>query len=375
MRDTMANELICSCSFLPKLSYSKSGISMMWNSKMIKPYFQKNLLCGVAVFGLLAVGGANIAIAQDDGGIPSPTPMGAIETVDEVLQEEPSAQNLLPEEEGVDAPDNTALEVPEGEIPGGEITAGTGGPSDAGSAEAESGITDEDVFYDAQALVPEGELGKRSHRALDPRTEPASRMILVRKNATGNSRQARLVSAERALKLGRESSALEIYNELYKKNKRDKQVLMGRAVALQKLGLTEEAIFAYEELLELEPGHVEARANMLGLMASKYPAVALRQLKDLRANNPDNVALVAQLGIAEAQLGNLDSAIRYIGVAASMEPNNASHLYNMAIMADQAGAKKEAIRYYEQALEVDSIYGGGRSIPRDAVYSRLAKLR
>lgn len=264
--------------------------------------------------------------------------------------------------------------MPGASIPGGEVTAGTPAPS-APMVPGDEAITDEDIFYDAQSLVPEGELARKSHRALDPRTEPASRMILVRQNASGNSRQARLVSAERALKLGRESSALEIYNELYSKNKRDKQVLMGRAVALQKLGLIEEAIFAYEELLDLEPGHVEARANMLGLMASKYPAVALRQLKDLRANNPDNVALVAQLGIAEAQLGNLDSAIRYIGVAASMEPNNASHLYNMAIMADQAGAKKDAIRYYEQALQVDSIYGGGRSIPREAVYSRLAKLR
>ena len=343
---------------------------------MIKSNFQKKLLCSVAVFGALAIGGSQTGFAQDEMGIPAPTPIGAIDSVNETLSDEP-VQNLLPEEEGIATPDNTALDTPGGNIPGGEITAGipADGTVNVDAATSADAIDEGDVFYDAQALVPEGELGRQSHRALDPRTEPASRMILVRQNASGNSRQARLVSAERALKLGRESSALEIYNELYSKNKRDKQVLMGRAVALQKLGLLEEAIFAYEALLQLEPGHVEARANMLGLMASKYPAVALRQLKDLRANNPDNVALVAQLGIAEAQAGNLDSAIRYIGVAASMEPNNASHYYNMAIMADQAGAKKDAVRYYEEALEIDSIYGGGRSIPREAVYTRLAKLR
>lgn len=338
---------------------------------MIKPYFRKNLLCGVAVLGVLALGTGSMAFAQNDTDLPSPTPMGAVEVIDSAAQGEQEVQNILPEDEGIDTPDNASLDAPSSGIPGGQITAGTPTPADA----VDNEITDEDVFYDAEALVPEGELAKRSHRALDPRTEPASRMILVRESASAGSRQARLVSAERALKLGRISSALEIYNELYENNERDVQALMGRAVSLQKLGLIEEAIFAYEKLLDIKPGHVKARANMLGLMASKYPAVALRQLKDLRANNPDNVALVAQLGIAEARLGNLDSAIRYIGVAASMEPNNANHLYNMAIMADQAGAKKDAIRYYEQALEVDSIYGGGRSIPREAVYSRLAKLR
>jgi hypothetical protein len=33
------------------------------------------------------------------------------------------------------------------------------------------------------------------------------------------------------------------------------------------------------------------------------------------------------------------------------------------------------VQFYEQALEVDSIYGGNRSIPRDAVFERLSRLR
>ncbi|MAE51049.1 MAG: hypothetical protein CMH27_04500 [Micavibrio sp.] len=367
MRDTMIAKLTrLRC--LPRNTLSKNqDLPTMWNAPNKAPTLSSKLLCGAAFMGLMIFSGGHYAAAQDQMGIPAGDAIGQIDA--ELLQgagdnepAEPEMQNLLPEETPPLVPNNTDLSAP-------ADTASSAPAANAG------GIDDDDVFYDAEALVPEGELGKKSHRALDPVTEPASRMIIVRKNAAGDTRHARLVSAERALKLGRDSSALEIYNELYKKNKRNKQVLMGRAIALQKLGLIEEAILAYEELLEVQPGNIEARANMLGLMATRYPAVAVRQLKDLRANNPDNVALVAQLGIAEAQMGNLDSAMRYMGVAASMEPNNASHYYNLAIIADQSGAKKDAVRYYEQALEVDSIYGGNRTVPREAIYTRLAKLR
>lgn len=232
-----------------------------------------------------------------------------------------------------------------------------------------------DVFYDAEAMVPEGELSRSSPRSVDPAVEPASRLVIVRKNAEPNSQQARLVAADRAMKLGRYSSALEIYNELYSNNRRDPNILMGRAIALQKLGLIDEAVVAYERVLEVLPNNVEARISMLGIVSEQYPAVALQQLKDLRESNPDNVSVAAQMGITEARMGNYDSAIRYMGVAASMEPNNANHYYNLAIIADRAGLKADAIKYYELSLETDSIYGGGRSIPRDSVYTRLAQLR
>jgi Flp pilus assembly protein TadD len=232
-----------------------------------------------------------------------------------------------------------------------------------------------DVFYDAESLVPEGELSRSSPRSIDPSVEPASRLIIVRKNAEPDSQQARLVAAERAMKLGRYSSALEIYNELYSKNKRDPNILMGRAISLQKLGLIDEAVLAYERVLEVLPNNVEARISMLGIISEQYPAIALQQLKDLREAYPDNVEVAAQMGITEARMGNYDSAIRYMGVAASMEPNNANHYYNLAIIADKAGLKADAVKYYELSLETDSIYGGGRSIPRDSVYTRLAQLR
>lgn len=90
---------------------------------------------------------------------------------------------------------------------------------------------------------------------------------------------------------------------------------------------------------------------------------------------PGDVGMVAQIAVMQAKLARFDEAIRYLGIAASMQPKNASHLFNMAVIADRAGSKKEAIQYYEEALEIDTLYGAGRSIPREAVFERLALLR
>lgn len=235
---------------------------------------------------------------------------------------------------------------------------------------------DENLFFDADNLVPEGEMGaKGGPRKVNPSLEPASKLIVVTKDAAPNARQAQLVAAERAIALGRYDAALEMYDGMYQKNRRDPNVLMGRAVALQHLGQDEEAIRAYEELLNIRPENVEAQVNMIGLIGQRYPAVGLQRLMDLRERQPNNVALVGQIAVMQANMGNYEDAFKYLGMAAGLEPHNANHLFNMAVIADRAGKKADAVNYYEQALEVDTIYGGGRSIPRDSIYERLARLR
>lgn len=212
-------------------------------------------------------------------------------------------------------------------------------------------------------------------RRVNPRFEPGSRYIVVERGARADSHQAMLVAAKRALHLGRYSSALQMFEELYKKNKRDRQVLMGLAVAQQRSGFNESAIRTYEELLEIDPDNVDANTNMLGLIKVQYPSIAYRRLVDLWEKNPRNAGLAAQIGLTSAELGNNEDAIHYLGIAASLEPNNANYLYNMAVIVDRSGASKDAIQYYEKALQIDAMYGGSRTVPRDSIYDRLSKLR
>ncbi|MGH1399003.1 MAG: tetratricopeptide repeat protein [Alphaproteobacteria bacterium] len=234
----------------------------------------------------------------------------------------------------------------------------------------------DNVFYDAEALLPVGNQSAAGGvRFVDPRKEPGSRLVLVEKNHGAGTYKASLVSAQRAIKLGRYEAAEEILNGLYEKNKKDPAILMARAVTYQRLGRDDFAVQSYEALLDIQPENVDARINMLGIIAQRYPSVALRQLLDLKAENLNNVAIAAQLSVVYAALGEYEEALRYLGVAASMQPHNASHVFNMAVIADRAGAREEAVKYYEQALETDTLYGKGVSLPRDMIFERLADLR
>ena len=293
-----------------------------------------------------------------------------------VQEPPPAVPEVVPETaDTAPPPANTGLAAP----------AGAGGltpepPEAATDVPAVSALpadqsADENLFFDADTLVPTGEMGSSAPRKVNPALQPASKLIVVKKDYGPGSRQAQMVSAERAVALGRYDSALDIYDTMYKKNSRDPNIVMGRAVALQHLGRVDEAVSAYEELLDLRPDNVQAQINMLGLIGQRYPAVALQRLGSLRDKNPNDVSIVGQMAVLEASLGQYDEAVKSLGVAASLEPNNASHIYNMAVVSDLAGKKQDAIRLYEQALEVDSIYGGNRSIPRDAVFERLARLR
>ena len=235
---------------------------------------------------------------------------------------------------------------------------------------------DENIFFDAESLIPTGEMGVKSGpRKVNPSLQPGLKLIVVKKSYEAGSKKASLVAAERAMKLGRYAAALDMYNNLYQENKHDLNVVMGRAMALQKLNRDEEAVFVYEELLAQPPENINAKVNMLGLIGQRYPAVALQRLLDIREGNSYHVGVVAQIAVVQANLGRYNEALQYLGIASSMEPNNAGHIFNIAVIADKAGNKKEAIRYYEQALEVDTIYGGSRSIPRDSIFERLANLR
>jgi Flp pilus assembly protein TadD len=254
------------------------------------------------------------------------------------------------------------------------------GQSDPGAIDIPSlpqvGTPAEDnLFFDSEVPVPRSQMKSMTPRKVDPVTQPASKLVVVQKDHEPGSMQAQLISAQRAIALGRYDSALRLYDALYIKNNRDPNILFGRATALQKLNRRDEAIVAYEKLLEISPKNYSAKINMLGLLGERYPAVALQRLKAIADERPSDPALLAQIGIMEANLSDYAAALESLGVAAGLEPNNPLHIYNMAIIADRSGNKAQALKYYERALEIDTIYGNGRGIPREDAMARMAQIR
>lgn len=232
---------------------------------------------------------------------------------------------------------------------------------------------DPEAFYQA-APVSEG-LQSNLPQRMDPRERPAAKFIIVEKDYDRQDNKSILVAANRAMQLGRFDAALDLFTQLYNKNPRDPRVLMGRAITFQNKGQIQNAIKMYEELLDVDPNNIEAEVSMLGLVRERFPALALKRLSELYQRDPNNAGLSAQLGLTYAGINDMANAMRFLGIAASLEPNNAMYYYNLGIVSERARNIKGAIRYYEEALNIDAIYGASRSIPRDVVYDRLAVLR
>ena len=91
--------------------------------------------------------------------------------------------------------------------------------------------------------------------------------------------------------------------------------------------------------------------------------------------HPDKAGISAQIAIAQADIGEFEEALRFLNIAASVEPRNAQHIFNKAIIVDRMGDRARAVTLYQEALELDTIYGRGRTIPRESIYDRLAALR
>ena len=235
------------------------------------------------------------------------------------------------------------------------------------------------TYYDADALVPDSDLaavGATGPRKVDPAVEPGQKYVIVKKDAAEGSYEAQYVAATRALKLGRYAAAMEMFEKLYKKNHRDPRILMGLAVAQQGAGFNESAAQTYEDLLKIEPNNADAIVNLMGIMKGQYPSVTLKKLVELRKRYPNNAGIAAQIGLTNAELKNYDDALRYLEIAASIDPRSPSHIYNMAIITDRKGDTKNAIRLYERALQMDAALGETvNGLPREEIYDRLVVLR
>jgi len=293
------------------------------------------------------------------------------------------AQTVVPatadESQPPPMPEQISAPAPAAEAPAAVAEAPASNPSESAAGTAAKPIKptdgpDPEVYYDGR--IPTGPMADDvGPRKIDPVMEPASQLVVVKKTHEPMNMEAILASANRALDLKRYDSAVEMFDQLYAKNPRDPRILMGRAVALQNAGRSEAAIKTYEELLDINPNNADAMLNMLGLLRQQYPSVALRRLIDLHDRHPNNAGVAAQIGVTQADLGQPQEAMRYLGIASTLEPKNAQHIFNMAIIADRSGDTKGAIKYYEQALELDAVYASGRSLPRETVYDRLSTLR
>jgi len=204
---------------------------------------------------------------------------------------------------------------------------------------------------------------------------PAPKKVLViRKDHNEDDFNARLTTARMALSRGRPAAAVELFNTLYASNPNNKQVLMGRAVALQQAGQGEEALEAYELVLNNDPKNIEALTNMLGILRNQDQASAVEQLMQLQEIYPYNADIAAQLGMVYGSTGDYQSAVKYLEMADALKPGNIGILYNRAVAYDHMGQMQRAAELYRQALLLAGEGTTDAGFPVDAVKRRLAAI-
>ena len=199
--------------------------------------------------------------------------------------------------------------------------------------------------------------------------------MTIRKESDAGSIDSRLKSARVALAQGNNGAALGLFNDLHQDYPKDKRILMGRAVSLQKLGQSDEALAAYEAVLNRDPKNIDALNNMLGLLKAKDPQLALEKLQQLHDAYPYQGDIAAQLGISYATTGQYDQALRYLEMADSMKPGSAFVLYNKAVLLDKMGRTREAASLYRYILRLAADGEIDQELPLDSIRRRLAALQ
>lgn len=199
--------------------------------------------------------------------------------------------------------------------------------------------------------------------------------IVVRKDHASGDMDTRLKVARIALMEGRYAAAGQLFDALQADYPRDERVLMGRGLALQQAGRADEALVAYEDVLSANPKNLEALTNMLGILKSTNPALAVEKLEELRTVYPYNADIAAQLGTAYAGLKNYPAAMQYLDMADALEPGNAYVYYNKAVLYDHMGQQNMATAMYRRILQM---YAEGRlqePLPLEAIRRRLASMK
>ena len=83
---------------------------------------------------------------------------------------------------------------------------------------------------------------------------------------------------------------------------------------------------------------------------------ALAAIKDARAADPDNSALIITEANTYYKLGNIAEYEKLTKEAIAKDPENKDLLYNLGVISAESGKTSEARQYYEKALEIDPNY-------------------
>jgi tetratricopeptide (TPR) repeat protein len=129
-----------------------------------------------------------------------------------------------------------------------------------------------------------------------------------------------------------------------------------RGVALEEDPAShQEAIAAYEKVLELDPGHAAAHINV-GTLYYNFRDFIKAEQHYRRAIEADPRYALAyfDLGNVLDETGRLEEAIRTYGTALQLAPTYADAHYNLALAYDKQKEPRKALRHWRAYIRLDT---------------------
>jgi Tfp pilus assembly protein PilF len=124
--------------------------------------------------------------------------------------------------------------------------------------------------------------------------------------------------------------------------------------ALEKAGLTTEALVEYRAALKLEPDRAETHNNLANLLDDTgHPDEAIAEFQAALRINPKYVAAHNNLGTMLVEQGRFDEAIKQYAAAARLDPADWHPPYLTGKALLKQGRDIEAISYFRNAMPLD----------------------
>lgn len=337
----------------------------------MKLFSKQNGLLALASLALFS-GAVSVALAQAPAAptpAPAPAPAASITApASSITAPASPVQAGLPSVNIVAPPSDEALKKVQ--------PAASSAPANQKSAGAASG---KEKAGSAPGTPATGAVA--GQRVTDILAQPAAiralpeKYLVVKKTQDADDVGSRLMAARTALAQGSYQAALAIFSDLYRDEPRNGRVLVGRAIALQKLGQKDEALAAYELALSNDPKNLEALTNMLGLLDTADRASAIERLHRLRDIYPSNADITAQLGLVYGAAGDHDKSLKYFDMANALKPGDVNILYNRAVVYDRMGKSNQAADLYRQIVLLAAEGSLDQAFPIETVKQRLSVIR
>lgn len=146
------------------------------------------------------------------------------------------------------------------------------------------------------------------------------------------------------LHLDKAAEALDCFEDCLFSNVDRERVLLGKAVALQKLMRYEEADLAYRELLQITPNAAEALGNLIALSVARQDATALGDYtRRLLRMDPNSRAALQGLATLALWNGDHAAAIDYCNRVLEVDPVSYEGWFNLGF-AKQHKRPEQAMR-------------------------------